>query len=43
MESVRVGVGPVSFDDVVAVARAEAKVELTDEALAVIDRARAVV
>jgi histidine ammonia-lyase len=43
MESVRVGVGPVSFDDVVAVARAEAKVELTDEALAAIDRARAVV
>ena len=43
MESVRVGVGPVSFDDVVAVARAEARVELTDEALAAIDRARAVV
>ncbi|HEY2880718.1 histidine ammonia-lyase [Nocardioides sp.] len=43
MESVRVGVGPVSFDDVVAVARGEARVELTDEALAAIDRARAVV
>ena len=43
MQTVRVGVGPVSFDDVVAVARHEAAVELTDEALAAIDRARAVV
>jgi histidine ammonia-lyase len=43
MQTVRVGVGPVSFDDVVAVARAGAGVELTDEALAAIDRARAVV
>src|SRR6188768_757181 len=37
MESVRVGVGPVSVDDVVAVARHEARVELTDEARAVVE------
>jgi histidine ammonia-lyase len=43
METVRVGVGPVSFDDVIDVARGGAAVELTDEALAAIDRARAVV
>ncbi len=43
METVRVGVGPVSCDDVLAVARHEAAVELTDEALVAIDRARAVV
>ncbi|MGA8248475.1 MAG: histidine ammonia-lyase [Nocardioides sp.] len=43
MQTVRVGVGPVSFDDVVAVARGGAGVELTDEALTAIDRARAVV
>jgi histidine ammonia-lyase len=43
METVRVGIGPVSFDDVVAVARDQARVELTDDALAAIDRARAVV
>ena len=43
MESVRVGVGPVSFDDVLAVARGGAEVSLTEEALAAIDRARAVV
>ncbi len=43
METVRVGVGPVSCDDVLAVARLEAAVELTDEALVAIDRARAVV
>ncbi|WP_235738532.1 histidine ammonia-lyase [Nocardioides alcanivorans] len=42
-ETIRVGVGPLSFDDVVTVARAGARVELTDEALAAIDRARAVV
>jgi histidine ammonia-lyase len=41
--TVRVGTGPVSFADVVAVARDGAPVELTDEALAAIDRARAVV
>lgn len=40
---VAVGVGPVSFDEVVAVARHGAPVTLTDEALAAIDRARAVV
>jgi histidine ammonia-lyase len=43
MESVRVGVGAVSFQDVLAVARGGAGVELDDEALAAIDRARAVV
>jgi histidine ammonia-lyase len=43
MESVRVGVGPVTSDDVLAVARGGAPVELTDEALVAIDRARAVV
>lgn len=42
-ETIRVGVGPLSFDDVVAVARADARVELTDEALAAIDRSRVVV
>jgi histidine ammonia-lyase len=43
MEKVRVGVGPVSFADVVAVTRDGAAVEITEEALAAIDRARAVV
>ena len=43
MESVRVGVGPVTFDDVLAVTRGGLGVELTDESLAAIDRARAVV
>jgi histidine ammonia-lyase len=43
METVRVGVGPVSFDEIVAVARDGVAVELTDEALTAIDRARAVV
>src|SRR5512133_123260 len=43
MQTVRVGVGPVSFEDVVAVARGGAAVGLTDEALTAIDRARAVV
>src|SRR4051794_23689258 len=43
MQTVRVGVGPVSVDDVLAVARAGAGVTLTDEALVAIDRARAVV
>jgi histidine ammonia-lyase len=41
--SVQVGTGPVSFADLVAVARDGAAVRLTDEALAAIDRARAVV
>src|SRR5690242_13618107 len=43
MQTVQVGVGPVSLDDVVAVTRGGAPVELTDEALVAIDRARAVV
>jgi histidine ammonia-lyase len=43
MQTVRVGVGPVSFDDVVAVTRGGSAVELTDDALVAIDRARAVV
>jgi len=43
MQTVQVGVGPVSVDDVVAVTRGGAAVELTDEALVAIDRARAVV
>ncbi|MCD6640116.1 MAG: histidine ammonia-lyase [Nocardioides sp.] len=43
MSSIQVGVGPVSFDDVLAVARGGAGVTLTDEALDAIDRARAVV
>ena len=40
---VRVGTGPLSFDDVVAVCRHDAGVVLTDEARAAIGRARAVV
>ena len=40
---VAVGVGPLSFEEVVAVARAGADVRLTDEARAAIERARAVV
>jgi histidine ammonia-lyase len=43
METVRVGVGPVSVDDVLAVARGGAGVSLTEEALTAIDRARGVV
>ncbi len=43
MQTVQVGVGPVSFDDVVAVTRDGAAVSLTEGALAAIDRARAVV
>jgi histidine ammonia-lyase len=42
-EHVWVGPGPVSFADVVAVARREAAVSLTEDALAAIDRARAVI
>jgi histidine ammonia-lyase len=41
--TVLVGTGPVSMDEVVAVARHGAAVSLTDDALAAIDRARAVV
>jgi histidine ammonia-lyase len=40
---VQVGVGPVSFDDLVRVARDGASVELTDDALVAIDRARGVI
>ena len=40
---VEIGVGPVSFADVVAVARDGAAVRLGAEALTAIDRARAVV
>ncbi|MCB0905715.1 MAG: aromatic amino acid lyase, partial [Nocardioidaceae bacterium] len=42
-EQVWVGPGPVSFADVVAVARRGAAVSLADEALSAIDRARAVI
>jgi histidine ammonia-lyase len=42
-QAVRLGVGPVSFGDVVAVARGGAAVELSADALQAIDRARAVV
>jgi histidine ammonia-lyase len=40
---VRIGTGPVSFDDVVSVCRDGAGVVLTDEAVQAIERARAVV
>jgi histidine ammonia-lyase len=40
MTVVRVGIGPVSFDDLVAVARDGAPVELADDAVAAIDQAR---
>ena len=43
MQTVQVGVGPVSIDDVVAVTRDGAAVALTEDALVAIDRARAVV
>jgi histidine ammonia-lyase len=43
MQTVQVGVGPVSIEEVVAVTRDGAAVALTDEALAAIDRAREVV
>lgn len=43
MQTVTVGMGAVSFDDVVAVARRGAAVVLSEEALAAIDRARAVI
>ena len=41
--TVEISVGAVSFEDLLAVARGGAPVRLTDEALAAIDRARAVV
>src|SRR5688500_10302902 len=40
MTQVRVGVGPVSFEDLIAVARDAATVELGDDALPAIDQAR---
>jgi histidine ammonia-lyase len=43
MRTIHVGTGPVSFDDLVAVAREGAAVALTDEAGAAIDAARVVV
>ncbi|PKH38091.1 histidine ammonia-lyase [Nocardioides alpinus] len=43
MQTIQVGVGPVSFEDLVHVARAGAHVELTDEALGAIDHARGVI
>lgn len=43
MQNIQVGVGPVSFEDLVRVARDGAAVELTSEALAAVDRARDVV
>lgn len=43
MSEVIVGTGPLSFDEVVAVARHGAAVRLSDEALAAVDRARKVV
>jgi histidine ammonia-lyase len=43
VEVVEVGVGPVSFEDVVAVARDGASVRLTEEARSAIGRARSVV
>lgn len=43
MQTIHVGVGPVSFDDLLSVARGGARVSLTDDALAAIDRARGVV
>jgi histidine ammonia-lyase len=43
MTVVHVGVGPVSFSDVLAVARHGAAVELTEEAVAAVERSRAAV
>lgn len=43
MQTVTVGTGAVSFDDVVAVARRGAAVVLSDESLVAIDRARGVI
>ena len=41
--TVTVGTGPVSFDDVVAVARHDARVEISPESLAEVRRSRAVI
>ncbi|MBL0746912.1 histidine ammonia-lyase [Nocardioides baculatus] len=43
MQTIQVGVGPVSFEELVHVARDGAPVVLTDEALGAIDRAREVI
>ncbi len=43
MQSIQVGVGPVTFEDLVHVARDGAPVALTDEALTAIDHARGVI
>ena len=43
LQTIAVGTGPITFDDVLAVARGGAAVTLTDQALAAITRARAVV
>ncbi|CUR58102.1 histidine ammonia-lyase (histidase) [metagenome] len=43
MQTIQVGVGPVSFEDLMHVARHDAAVELTDDALAAVDRARGVI
>ena len=43
IQAIEVGVGPVSFEDLINVARHGAAVALTDEALAAIDHARGVV
>src|SRR5688500_9682114 len=43
MLTINVGTGPVSFDDLLAVARHDAAVTLTEDALAAVDRARGVV
>jgi histidine ammonia-lyase len=43
MQTIQVGVGPVSFEDIVHVAREGAPVTLTDEALDAIDHARGVI
>ncbi|WP_374457044.1 histidine ammonia-lyase [Nocardioides sp.] len=43
MQTIQVGVGPVSFEDLIHVAREGAAVELTADALAEIDRARGVI
>ena len=43
MQTIQVGVGPVSFEDLIHVTRGGAPVELTDDALGAIDRARAVI
>ena len=43
MQTIKVGVGPVSFEDLIHVARGSAPVELTAEALGAIDHARGVI